>query len=266
MTVKKEQVNDLLSQITDTGRHRPDSMIVYGVEGIGKTSFAAQAPDPLVIMTRGETGLETLMRSGALKPVRHFPEVESYTEFMNILDAVLEGDTGAKVLIVDCINGLAQLCAEHVCATKFNGDWGVKGFGEFGVGYATTLEEWAKVLKKLDSIRNKGIGIICTAHAQVKSFSNPEGNDYDRYTPDMNIKLWGATAKWADIILFMNYFTSVTREGFKNKGKGGDIRMAYAQRTAAWDAKNRHNMPASFSLGNSAAEGWENFKVAKNSK
>jgi hypothetical protein len=42
--------------------------------------------------------------------------------------------------------------------------------------------------------------------------------------------------------------------------------MAYSQRTAAWDAKNRHNMPASFSLGNSAAEGWENFKVAKNSK
>ena len=262
--VSKEQVNNQLSQITTEVENRPEAMIVYGVEGIGKTSFAAQAPDCLVIMTRGETGLNTLINNGALEPKRHFPEVKDWKSYLDVLSAIEQGDSGARALIIDCMNGLAELCSEYVCQTKFNGDWGTSGFMSYGAGYTATLKEWESMIVRLDAIRDKGLAIIGIAHAQVKLFSNPEGKDYDRYTPDMHKNVWACTARWADIILFMNYHTTVTSEGFKNKAKGGDMRVAYTQRTASWDAKNRHNMPTMFSLGNSAKEGWANFLVAKN--
>lgn len=265
-TVPKGQVTNLLSRIKTEARDLPTRMIVYGVEGIGKTSFAVQAPDPLVLMTKGETGLETLLSNGVLKDVGHVPEILDWPTFIGYIDALIKEDVPARTLVIDCINGAETLCNSYVCETQYENDWGPKGFANFGKGYESASQEWNKLLYKLDLIREKGIGIIGIAHAQVKPFNNPEGADYDRFIPDMNKRQWSLTAKWADMILFMNYITVVQEDGFKGKGKGGNVRIAYAQRSAAWDAKNRHNMPESFSLGNSAKEGWANFKKARQRK
>ena len=53
------------------------------------------------------------------------------------------------------------------------------------------------------------------------------------------------------------------KDGFKGKAKGGNIRLAHTERSASWDAKNRHGMPSSFQLGNSAQDAWANFMQAK---
>src|SRR5262245_55584679 len=55
-----------LAQVTTATRKLPNRVILHGVEGWGKTSFAAQAPKPIFLMTRGEDGLETLIDSGQL--------------------------------------------------------------------------------------------------------------------------------------------------------------------------------------------------------
>lgn len=44
---------------------KPQKVVVYGPEGIGKTTFAADFPDPLFIDTEGSTNVCTCQITGA---------------------------------------------------------------------------------------------------------------------------------------------------------------------------------------------------------
>ena len=77
---KTPTMDGLLAKIQTTGRNLRPRMVLYGGEGEGKTSLAAQAPKPVFLMSQGETGLETLIASGQLGEVPHLPQIESLTE------------------------------------------------------------------------------------------------------------------------------------------------------------------------------------------
>jgi hypothetical protein len=103
------------------------------------------------------------------------------------------------------------------------------------------------------------MGIILLAHAKVTTFKNPSADDYDRFQPDIHRHQWGLLHRWSDIILFLDWVTVITDDGGKKKAKGGTQRIAHCERRASWDAKNRHGLPETFSLGSTPAEGWTNF-------
>jgi hypothetical protein len=109
------------------------------------------------------------------------------------------------------------------------------------------------------------MAIICLCHAKVQPFKNPEGADYDRYQPDLHHKTWALTHRWADIVLFANFYTVIANESQASKGaakgkaRGGTERVMFCERTAAYDAKNRHGLPAELSMGSSGTEAWANF-------
>ena len=69
--------------IKSTGNGLPSRVVLHGVEGIGKTSFGAYAPDPIFLMAKGETGLETLIDSGRLPQVPHFPELADWADVIS---------------------------------------------------------------------------------------------------------------------------------------------------------------------------------------
>jgi hypothetical protein len=134
-------------------------------------------------------------------------------------------------------------------------------------GFEVSLAEWLMLLNSLDQLRReRKMRPIIIGHTKVSTFKNPEGADYDRYVVDVHHKTWGQTLKWADMVLFANYFTVVDEQASatknKGKGKGGTERIIYTQRSAAWDAKNRHGLPEEIPMGDSAAEAWQNFVQA----
>lgn len=256
---------DFLSRVKSAGNRLPSRLIFQAIEGLGKTSFAAQAPAPIFLMARGETGLETLIDANRLPETPHFPEIQSWTETLAALEAIRTKEHQYKTVVLDALNGFERLCHEHVCAASFNNDWTDKGFASYGKGPDVALPEWRMFLSLLDRIREeRRCAVICLAHVRVKTFKNPEGPDYDRYTADMNEKTWGLTHRWADIVLFGNFvIESVKERGeLRGKGRGGQQRMAYTERHAAWDAKNRHGLPEEIDLGDSPAEAWSNFVKA----
>ena len=67
--------------ITDGKIKRPQKVVVYGSEGIGKSTFAAQFPKPLFIDTEGGTSHMN---------VRRINKPQSWTELINILNEVAE--------------------------------------------------------------------------------------------------------------------------------------------------------------------------------
>jgi hypothetical protein len=167
-------------------------------------------------------------------------------------------------VVVDTLNGLERLVHEHVCRRDYGGRWGRDGFTAYNSGYDVALADWRDVLDRLDRLRrDRRMGVLALCHSRVAAYKNPEGPDYDRFTPDLHPKTWGLTHKLSDYVLFLNFESHVDAgRSPRPKGQGGTRRVLHTERTAAYDAKNRHGLPARIDGGESAAEAWANLAAA----
>ena len=264
---KSQLKRDWISEIVKTVKGRPTAAILYGVPGIGKTSMAANIPGVVFLTDDKEDGITTL-KAGGLVPgdVSQFPPISSWDHTFEALDALRSGDHGFKAIALDALGGFESLMHQHVCKRDFGDDWTDKGFMGYMRGYDVSLADWRRFLNALDALRNeRNMSVFLLAHAKVAPFHNPSGPDYDRYAVDMHHKTWSVTHRWADIVLFANYEVAFAKGDDlkrKAKAKGGQSRILYTDHTAAWDAKNRHNLPSEIDMGTSGAEAWSNFVSA----
>lgn len=256
--------------VSKTGQKLPSRIILHGGEKIGKSSFAAHASKPIFAMTRGETGLLTLMDEHLVPETAHFEfgpkakDIKTWADLKACVSAMTIDAEGYpfSTFVIDTLNGAERLCFDHLVQSKYGT---YEKFNDYGKGPEVAQEEWINFLEDLDRLRAaRRMSIILLCHTKVKTFKNPEGNDFDRYTPDMHEKIWGRTHKWADIILFANYETLANKEkgALKAKGAATGRRLLHTVRTAAWDAGNRHNLPEEIEMGNGGQEAWSNFVTA----
>jgi hypothetical protein len=254
-----------LADVTSSGAGLPNRCIFHGVEGVGKTSFGGCAPRPIFLMTKGETGLLTLIDAGQLPDTPHFPELNTWDQLLGAVETLAKDPHEYRTLVLDTLNGAERLCFEHVCDRDFSGNWGRSGFAAYGAGHELAATEWRRLLDALDGLRTKRrMSILALAHTKIGTFRNPEGTDYDRYTVDLHGKTWGVTHKWADLVVFTNFVAHVDARSNDAKGKarGGSRRVLFTTHTAAHDAKNRHGLPDQIDGGSSASEAWANFTAA----
>lgn len=254
-----------LAQVTRHGIGLPNRCITYGVEGVGKSSFGASAPKPIFLLTRGETGLMTLIDSGRVPETPHLPELMIWQDLLGAVGALANEPHDYRTLVIDTVNGAERLCHEHVCQRDFGGQWGRNGFTAYMTGYVVALADWRLLLEALEQLRSKRkMSILALAHSRVITYKNPEGPDYDRFSPDLHPKTWGLTHKWADMVIFANFaaFVEAKSSDTRGKAKGGTRRVLFTTRTAAFDAKNRHGLPEQIDGGSCSAEMWTNFATA----
>ena len=222
--------------ITRGKQAKAQRVIIYGTEGIGKSTLASQFPNPLFIDTEGSTSNMDVARMD--KPT-------SWTMLMNQIAFVKANPTVCDTLIVDTIDWAEALAIESVCS--LHGKKGVEDFN-YGIGYTYVREEFGRFLNKLQEIVDLGIHVVLTAHAQIRKFEQPdEMGAYDRYELKLGKKTSSQTAplvkEWGDIVLFCNYKTIVMKNSSnKNKAQGGQ-RVMYTTHTPSWDAKNRFGLP-----------------------
>jgi hypothetical protein len=253
--------NGRASPISSGGSGLPSRVIFHGVEGIGKSSLGANTVKPVFSMTKNETGLLTLIDNGLVGRTPHFDEAMTWNELLGNVKYLTDNDTGYKTYVLDTLNGAETLCFEHVCRERYNNDWA--SFLAYGRGADDAVADWKQFLPLLERLReSRRMAIFCLCHTQVKTFKNPEGEDYDRYIPDMAKGTWGAAYKWCDIVLFGNYFTLAKKErgAMKAKGMGGDERYIHTTRSAAFDAKNRVGLPPRIKMGKDGREAWASLR------
>ncbi|GAA0382468.1 ATP-binding protein [Paenibacillus motobuensis] len=214
-------------------------VVLYGPEGIGKSSLAAQFPNPVFIDTEGSTKQLNVQR---------LPKPSSWEMLKQQAQWVKQqGPARFGSLVIDTVDWAEMLCVDSVCAAHNKN--GVEDFG-YGKGYIYVAEEIGRFLNLLSDVVEAGIHVILTAHAQIIKFEQPdEMGAYDRYQLKLGAKTGSRTAplvkEWADIVLFINYKTfsvATDKEGKKNKAQGG-ARTMYTTHHPAWDAKNRHGLP-----------------------
>ena len=218
---------------------RPLRLVVDGVEGVGKSTFAAQFPDPLFIDLENGTDSMDVMRTQ--KP-------SNWEELLQIVREVAADPSVCKTLIVDTGDWAEALCVKYICR-KYKTD-GLESFG-YGKGYVYLREEFENLLHELDRVVAAGVNVVICAHAQIKKFELPdEAGSFDRYELKMSKNVSPLVREWCDIQLFANFKTYVISTENKNrsKGTGGTKRVMYASHTASWDAKNRHGLPDEMEL------------------
>lgn len=212
-------------------------VVVYGPEGIGKSTFASQFPDPVFIDTEGSTKDMDVAR---------YPKATSWQMLLEQLTYTKNNPTVCKTLVIDTIDWAEQMCIEAVCAKHHKS--GIEEFG-YGNGYVYVKEEFGRFLNQLSEVIEAGVNVVLTAHAQIRKFEQPdEMGAYDRYELKLGKKTASQTSplvkEWADMLLFANYKTysvSVDEKGKKNKAQGGK-RVMYTQHHPCWDAKNRYGL------------------------
>lgn len=217
---------------------RAKKVVVYGPEGIGKSTFASRFPDPVFIDTEGSTNDMDVAR---------LPRPTSWTRLLEEIEYVEKNPGVCKTLVIDTIDWAEQLCVEHICA-KHNKS-GIEDFG-YGNGYVYTKEEFGRFLNRLTDVIEAGIHVVLTAHAQLRKFEQPdEMGAYDRWELKLGKKTQSQTSplvkEWADMLLFCNYKTysiAVDDKGKKHKAQGGK-RVMYTCHHPCWDAKNRYGLP-----------------------
>lgn len=226
---------------------QPLRVLLYGVDGVGKSSWGAAAPSPIFL--GAEDGTSTL-------DVARMPTPRTWDELLDGVHALAVEDHEFKTLVVDSLDWCEPLAWAHVC--KRDGKLSIEDYG-FGKGYVAALDLWREFLAALDELRAKrGMHVVLLAHSHVKSFKNPEGEDFDRYEPKLHAKASGLIREWADAVLFATYetFAKTDQKTKRTRGLSTGARLAHTTRTAAFDAKNRHDLPPSIPLD------WEAFWAA----
>lgn len=230
-------------EITKGIIHKAKKVVLYGVEGVGKSTFVSHFPDPLFIDTEGST---------ANMNVKRYPKPTSWEMLKDEIKEIIRLNP-CRTLVIDTADWAERLCMEYVCTS--HGKKGVEDFG-YGNGWTYGEEEWGRFLNLLqDVIDIANINVVLTAHANIRKFELPnEMGSYDKYELKLGKKTTSKTSpltkEWADMVLFANFKTyviAVDKEGKKHKAQGKD-RVMYTTHHPCWDAKNRYGLPEELPL------------------
>ena len=218
--------------ITAGPRLMPLKVVLYGPEGIGKSTFASKFPNPLFIDTEDST---------VNMDVRRFSKPTDWQDLFHMIDYVREHKDICSTLVIDTADWAERLCEKAVCIAGHKAS--IEDFG-YGKGYTMAAEEFGKMLDALSDLATKAqVNVVLTAHSIIRKFERPdEMGAYDRYELKLGNKAGSkcsALAKeWCDLLLFANYKEVVTEVNGKKKAQGGR-RVMYTSHHPCWDAKNR---------------------------
>ena len=227
----------LLEQVQQGVVSAPRRTMIYGVGGVGKSTFASMAPRPIFIPT--EDGLAGI-------DCHRFPLATSVADVIAALATLYTEPHEYQTVVIDSLDWLQTLVFARICKER-----GVESIEDipYGKGYVFALTPWREVLAGLDALRNeRGLHVILIAHAQIERFANPATDTYDRYSPRLQKLASALLQEWCDEVLFATYqvHTKTTTEAFDRKrvqGVGTGRRVLCTTEKPAHVAKNRLGLP-----------------------
>lgn len=217
--------------ITNTRKTKPMKVVLYGVEGIGKTTFVSHFPDPIFIDTEGSTGFID---------AKKLPDPDSWTMLLEEIAYMAQNPQG-KTLVIDTADWAEELAKQHLMAKH---KWQAIDQTDYGVRYVALSNEIIRLLRGLEMVKNAGMNVVLTAHAVQKKFELPDQvGSFDRYVLKLEKRDAALIKEWCDMLLFANYKTTVVASGSGSKKATGGQRVMYTTHMPAWDAKNRLGLP-----------------------
>lgn len=228
---------------TTTGKvKKPLLALIYGPDGVGKTTFGADAPAPFFIGK--EDG------SNNLNVTRFTPN--HFLQIMEKLTELEREEHPFKTVVIDSLDWIEPMVFSAVCE-EYKKTSIEDVLGGYGKGYLEAMRYWTTLMDKLQKVRTlRGLGVIALAHSQVKVFNDPsQPAPYDRYQLKLNEKASALWREFVDLVGFANfevYTKAIDKEGKKSKAFGEGGRVLFTERRPSFDAKNRFGLPFRLAL------------------
>lgn len=227
---------------------KPPRILLYGVEGIGKSTFGSQTPNPVFVQT--EDGLDAI-------DCARFPLATTYDDVIEALDELHRRDHSYETVVVDSLDWLERLVWDRLCLE--NGVNSIeKVDGGFAKGYTHALTYWREIISRLNALRNsRGMVVLLIAHSKVERFEDPESSPYDRYSPRLHKHAAALISEWCDAVLFATRKIRMQSEdaGFNRKrtiahavGKDGGERILRCVGGPSCVAKTRYGVTGELPL------------------
>jgi hypothetical protein len=238
-----------LASVTRGKIEGPYRILIHGVDGVGKTTFGADAPDPIFLGT--EDGTSEL-------DVARFPTPKDWDDLKDAISTLTADAGGFRTLVIDSLDWAEPLLHTKLMAEDGKASVIEEIAGGYGKWVGVVVDQWRIFLAALEGLQRKqGMNVVLIAHSFIKQFSNPEGEDYSRYVLKLADKSGALCREWCKGVYFAQYETFAVKEkGKKVKGVSTGSRLLYTQRTAAFDAKDRYGLPESLPLS------WDSFDEA----
>lgn len=212
---------------------RAQKTVIYGAEGIGKSTLASHFPDPLFIDTEGGTA--------HIDVARVDPAPKTWEELLATVKEVIADPSVCKTLVIDTMDWAEKLTIEYILRSR-----GLKSIEDagYGKGYTYIGEEMGKLLDLLNQVKDAGIHIVILAHAKMRKFEQPdEVGAYDRWEMKLSKQSAPLVKEWSDHLFFCNYKTLVVEMDNGAKKAQGGKRVIYTTHRPVWDAKTRADLP-----------------------
>ncbi|MGB7323966.1 MAG: ATP-binding protein [Rubripirellula sp.] len=231
----------MLETIQSGKQSKPPRVLLYGTEGIGKSTFGSETPKPIFIQT--EDGLDEI-------DCDRFPLATKFDEVVAALKTLVNEKHDYESVVIDSLDWLERLIWDKLCQ-----QYGVESIekvdGGYARGYMHALSSWREVLDLLNTLRSRDMVIVMIAHSKVERFEDPESSPYDRYSPRLHKHASALICEWSDAVLFSTrrLRTQTEESGFNRKrttahaiGKEGGERVIRAFGSPTCVAKNRYGI------------------------
>lgn len=244
-----------LANIKRGARQHPPRIVIYGVGGIGKTTFAAMAPDPIFLCTeKGAGGLDIAPIPGE----DGGDLLRSWSEVIDGVAALIEQDHSYKTVVIDSLDCLEPLVWDEVCRTvptdKGARATSIEDYGFFKGQRTHAPRLWRHLLAGLDALNERGMGVILVGHSKIKRFEPPDTEAYERYQLKLDDAAAAIVYDWADAVLFTQRKVHVKKDGKgyeeRTRAVGNGERVLFTEERPAWQAKNRYSLPPEILLPN----------------
>lgn len=246
----------LLARVQRGKTPKPPRILVYGTEGIGKSTFGAQAPKPIFVPT--EDGLNEIACD-------KFPLAATYEDVIAALGELRTQPHDYETVVLDSLDWLERLIWDRLCQ-----QYGVSSIekvdGGYARGYTHALSFWREIIDHLNVLRHdRGMVVLLIAHSKVERFEDPESSPYDRYSPRLHKHAAALVCEWCDAVLFATrkFRTQSEDAGFGRKrtiahaiGKDGGERILRCVGGPSCVAKNRYGIAEELPLS------WPAFMAA----
>jgi len=234
-----------LAAITRGKVPKPHRVVIYGADGVGKSTFAASAPNAIFLGAEKGTGQLDVAR---------LPQPREWSDVGDAMKLLAMEPHDYKTLAVDSLDWLEPVL--HTMIVKKEQVASIDDIA-YGRGFNVALDYWRNFLEQLEYVADRrGMNVVLIAHSQLRTFKNPEGPDFDRYELKLHHKAGGLFREWADSVLFAAYETFAVEKKGRVRGVDSGARVVYTTRTAAYDAKNRYSLPSKLPLS------WDDFEAA----
>lgn len=161
--------------ITSGKRQQPWFLCLYGPPGVGKTTLASHAPEPVFLdLEEGTAHLDVdrlLPEDGLTQALRELHKTDGY-----------------ETLVIDSLTSLERIHAREFCAEK--------GWQNLeAMDYGRSKKMWRQGFTDLVSniatnFRAKGMNVLLVAHSKAREITDPVSQQtYDRFEIDADKEL-----------------------------------------------------------------------------